>query len=115
MAVRPDHERGATVDEVTHRHLLGGRLAVEIDDDGLDVRKRMRGDCNLDRGEGIVEQRSEEHTSELQSHSDLVCRLLLEKKKKKKNNMIILGIVYEPRYINMRLKQLYLVGLHVLT
>src|SRR5438034_1896652 len=27
------------------------------------------------------ENRSEEHTSELQSHSDLVCRLLLEKKK----------------------------------
>src|SRR5438034_5342965 len=27
-------------------------------------------------------QRSEEHTSELQSHSDLVCRLLLEKKNK---------------------------------
>src|SRR6266540_5309842 len=30
------------------------------------------------------EPRSEEHTSELQSHHDLVCRLLLEKKKKKK-------------------------------
>src|SRR5438034_5783287 len=30
--------------------------------------------------------RSEEHTSELQSHSDLVCRLLLEKKKKQKND-----------------------------
>src|SRR5437667_6082180 len=30
-------------------------------------------------------RRSEEHTSELQSHHDLVCRLLLEKKKKKKN------------------------------
>src|SRR5436190_18564605 len=29
-------------------------------------------------------KRSEEHTSELQSHSDLVCRLLLEKKKNKK-------------------------------
>src|SRR5260221_4915764 len=29
--------------------------------------------------------RSEEHTSELQSHSDLVCRLLLEKKKKYNN------------------------------
>src|SRR5437588_7094243 len=28
-----------------------------------------------------VDARSEEHTSELQSHSDLVCRLLLEKKK----------------------------------
>src|SRR5215211_8894787 len=32
--------------------------------------------------------RSEEHTSELQSHSDLVCRLLLEKKKKKKQNLL---------------------------
>src|SRR5438034_3783691 len=31
-----------------------------------------------------IGMRSEEHTSELQSHSDLVCRLLLEKKKKKK-------------------------------
>src|SRR5438094_3085309 len=30
--------------------------------------------------------RSEEHTSELQSPYDLVCRLLLEKKKKKKKN-----------------------------
>src|SRR5438034_5776710 len=30
----------------------------------------------------VGEARSEEHTSELQSHSDLVCRLLLEKKKK---------------------------------
>src|SRR5438034_1188698 len=30
---------------------------------------------------GIITKRSEEHTSELQSHSDLVCRLLLEKKK----------------------------------
>src|SRR5438034_8136560 len=30
----------------------------------------------------IFDRRSEEHTSELQSHSDLVCRLLLEKKKK---------------------------------
>src|SRR5438034_3606575 len=29
--------------------------------------------------------RSEEHTSELQSHSDLVCRLLLEKKKNSRN------------------------------
>src|SRR5437773_9645593 len=32
----------------------------------------------------VVHERSEEHTSELQSHHDLVCRLLLEKKKKKK-------------------------------
>src|SRR5438067_6599473 len=34
----------------------------------------------------IFSGRSEEHTSELQSRFDLVCRLLLEKKKKKKKN-----------------------------
>src|SRR5204862_7221039 len=34
-------------------------------------------------GEHLGEDRSEEHTSELQSRRDLVCRLLLEKKKKK--------------------------------
>src|SRR5438034_2377727 len=34
--------------------------------------------------------RSEEHTSELQSHSDLVCRLLLEKKKKKNKDTPIM-------------------------
>src|SRR5438034_7999259 len=33
---------------------------------------------------GVI--RSEEHTSELQSHSDLVCRLLLEKKNQKSNH-----------------------------
>src|SRR5438270_12675541 len=34
----------------------------------------------------LYDGRSEEHTSELQSQSNLVCRLLLEKKKKKKKN-----------------------------
>src|SRR2546430_3793733 len=33
--------------------------------------------------------RSEEHTSELQSQSNLVCRLLLEKKKKKKQQLTL--------------------------
>src|SRR5438094_6756425 len=33
-----------------------------------------------------IRNRSEEHTSELQSPYDIVCRLLLEKKKKKDNN-----------------------------
>src|SRR5574340_1171620 len=37
------------------------------------------GDCGHE-----IKRRSEEHTSELQSPKDLVCRLLLEKKKKKK-------------------------------
>jgi len=44
------------------------------------------------RGVSLVEVagkwRSEEHTSELQSRSDLVCRLLLEKKKKKQSNTL---------------------------
>src|SRR2546430_10086198 len=43
---------------------------------------RPRLEAQLADGDG----RSEEHTSELQSQSNLVCRLLLEKKKKKKNN-----------------------------
>src|SRR5437588_4292502 len=41
--------------------------------------------AGLGPGDGAIELlpfRSEEHTSELQSHSDIVCRLLLEKKKK---------------------------------
>src|SRR5690242_21009395 len=54
------------------------------------VRWQSDGWCNSKRGaqgsrprEGAC--RSEEHTSELQSHVNLVCRLLLEKKKKRKN------------------------------
>src|SRR5436190_6828904 len=46
------------------------RLDVRVDVVELEVRGRPE----------LI--RSEEHTSELQSHSDLVCRLLLEKKKK---------------------------------
>src|SRR5438874_5427635 len=48
--------------------------------DGFDVRARRPGGRH----------RSEEHTSELQSRRDLVCRLLLEKKKKTKYNKIII-------------------------
>src|SRR2546421_7340034 len=45
---------------------------------------RGRASSGRVRGGTRPEERSEEHTSELQSRSDLVCRLLLEKKKKKK-------------------------------
>src|SRR5438132_9570289 len=41
-------------------------------------------DIGAPKSSGTGADRSEEHTSELQSHSDLVCRLLLEKKKKNK-------------------------------
>src|SRR5437588_3674545 len=57
---------GNEVDVTQHRGtaVAGGDAAV--------VERRYRGG------------RSEEHTSELQSHSDLVCRLLLEKKKRER-------------------------------
>src|SRR2546427_8704234 len=41
---------------------------------------------SLEVARANVRDRSEEHTSELQSQSNLVCRLLLEKKKKKKKH-----------------------------
>src|SRR2546430_3733740 len=41
-----------------------------------------------ERKKARTRQRSEEHTSELQSQSNLVCRLLLEKKKKTNKNPI---------------------------
>src|SRR5438132_10644228 len=41
----------------------------------------IAGQVSFDKSGNLV-GRSEEHTSELQSHSDLVCRLLLEKKKR---------------------------------
>src|SRR5688572_32024705 len=52
----------------------------------------VNADCEAARGYGRIgrkgyyrqECRSEEHTSELQSQSNLVCRLLLEKKKNKR-------------------------------
>src|SRR5438094_8265302 len=48
-------------------------------------RPRRRSRAGRRWAEGQRRRRSEEHTSELQSPYDLVCRLLLEKKKKKKN------------------------------
>src|SRR5262249_59401649 len=45
------------------------------------------------RSKVVVAARSEEHTSELQSLTNLVCRLLLEKKKKKKTR----DLLYETR------------------
>src|SRR5260221_10970291 len=50
---------------------------------GPDVPARAAGWLLVRVGADGVSRRSEEHTSELQSHSDLVCRLLLEKKKQK--------------------------------
>src|SRR5260221_5434363 len=63
---------------------------IEVGADGevraLFLRPQLHGEAWLQRalpgyGPYNLANRSEEHTSELQSHSDLVCRLLLEKKK----------------------------------
>src|SRR2546430_13251252 len=45
-------------------------------------------------GKGEIVSRSEEHTSELQSQSNLVCRLLLEKKKKNNYLTLLLNHMY---------------------
>src|SRR5690349_23413692 len=56
--------------------LIGEQLGEDADDAEVVI------GTETDRGPWVA--RSEEHTSELQSRRDLVCRLLLEKKKKQK-------------------------------
>src|SRR5688572_31338809 len=68
----------------TGRRTSGGRTWQ-----ASDVRSKSR--IVLHDGVGNT-ARSEEHTSELQSQSNLVCRLLLEKKKQKKNKQTIVFI-----------------------
>src|SRR5438034_3009767 len=57
--------------------LCRGQLHGELDGEQAEERRELDDWIECDG------RRSEEHTSELQSHSDLVCRLLLEKKKKR--------------------------------
>src|SRR2546427_1421106 len=69
-------------------HTEHGQGGLELSPQGLNfLRPRARVSCEEEgqrrRAGGHAEVRSEEHTSELQSQSNLVCRLLLEKKKKK--------------------------------
>src|SRR5689334_24222537 len=65
-------------------HILFHRLHfwdIDFETEFHDVRREHKND---EQNQHDVDQRSEEHTSELQSQFHLVCRLLLEKKKKKK-------------------------------
>src|SRR5690242_18973944 len=88
-AAQPEDQACGEVNEplgvaVHHlREIHDHRCAVAevlTDGTGLIVRTRVQ---SSDTGQiGCLGQRSEEHTSELQSHVNLVCRLLLEKKKK---------------------------------
>src|SRR5260221_10137616 len=73
-----------------HKALWGQDLTVPVIEPATEVpsitsrrRRRVRCSWRVSCSKPANCSRSEEHTSELQSHSDLVCRLLLEKKKKK--------------------------------
>src|SRR3712207_8407645 len=57
------------------------RYGLSLDEVGTTARFRLRSPAAAPRP-GVERERSEEHTSELQSRQYLVCRLLLEKKKK---------------------------------
>src|SRR5437016_7880213 len=52
---------------------------ITVDDNGVRIKPKRKGS---QAPEITIDERSEEHTSELQSLTNLVCRLLLEKKKK---------------------------------
>src|SRR5438034_2290115 len=73
----------------------GENLAKLIVQFARDIAQR-----GLLRGDELLRERSEEHTSELQSHSDLVCRLLLEKKKKKVKRKSAARRHRRPRTVN---------------
>src|SRR5256885_11061522 len=60
------------------------RAAERVQDLGRREPARAR-EGRRDRADGSANTRSEEHTSELQSPCNLVCRLLLEKKKRRRN------------------------------
>src|SRR5260370_37010411 len=64
------------------RSVTGGDQARDARRPGVGA-ERVEPHPGIAVGSGFVPGRSEEHTSELQSHLNLVCRLLLEKKKKK--------------------------------
>src|SRR2546430_4952241 len=68
------------------------RAAEILADRVVDLLADARAANLLDR-----EIRSEEHTSELQSQSNLVCRLLLEKKKKHIHTLTGMAISYKPK------------------
>src|SRR5438034_1633805 len=66
------------------------RLAGDVEDADVFLFDGGVGLTGVDAHDHLIAvnaDRSEEHTSELQSHSDLVCRLLLEKKKERQRSL----------------------------
>src|SRR5690606_41136402 len=91
--IPPPHRSSLFPYTTLFRSYLRERAETVLFNTYRDVLALLRTDANTERVEDLIEddvlaqidyQRSEEHTSELQSRENLVCRLLLEKKKKKK-------------------------------
>src|SRR5467141_1216639 len=81
--------KGAVDEGPRHFQIYTNDQATQPDDyKPLIIAYRNGAGVRLSDVAEVEEGRSEEHTSELQSHLNLVCRLLLEKKKKKKNTNI---------------------------
>src|SRR2546422_1756048 len=90
-----DERLVANLEEFNRRYAFPRLVPGRAEDFFREVERRWgatlpvrRGDSGTDRGDGAAPpaaERSEEHTSELQSPLHLVFRLLLEKKKKSNN------------------------------
>src|SRR5947209_15606988 len=79
-AVQQARDRGAVSQELLLQEIV---LLLDAEAPGRgEPHVEPPADGASDVGDIVVRQRSEEHTSELQSRQYLVCRLLLEKKKK---------------------------------
>src|SRR3989475_9004666 len=83
-----------------HRRDAGAdRPAIEMHRAGS-AQRRAAAELGAGQSDDVAQypERSEEHTSELQSQSNLVCRLLLEKEKKNtQKSMLCVTTTYDPR------------------
>src|SRR5690606_40478226 len=89
----PGDDENVLQTEPGGQRLLHVGKSVQVADDLLEAEENLLAvlaDFHAPRGGDqqarVLQERSEEHTSELQSRENLVCRLLLEKKKTKEND-----------------------------
>src|SRR5260370_15789852 len=75
FAALAEEIRRATGDSRAPEQVAEGFVEIAVGNMAEAIKK-----ISVQRGHDVTEYRSEEHTSELQSHLNLVCRLLLEKK-----------------------------------
>src|SRR5437773_4365560 len=101
---RSAHRHGRGSAPPPHRHAFPTRRSSDLDAAGLERLRAAVEAVRVEpqitayitavvRGTREAASRSEEHTSELQSHHDLVCRLLLEKKNPGPTSMTCSGSV----------------------